>query len=102
MQGRFSPIQPHATPWTPAHQAPLSMMGLSRQEYWSGLPYPTPGDLPYPGVKSTSLRSPALAGRFSTTSTSLEALQEVGGTSVPYSLNSCSEETTDGVTIVPV
>ena len=42
-----------ATPWTVAHQAPLSM-GFSRQEYWSGLPSPSPGDLPHPfdnGVK---------------------------------------------------
>ena len=45
-----------ATPWTVAHQAPLSM-GFSRQEYWSGLPFPSPGDLPHPGIKR---RSPAL------------------------------------------
>ena len=45
-----------ATPWTVAHQAPLSM-GFSRQEYWSGLPFPSPGDLPHPGIKC---RSPAL------------------------------------------
>ena len=45
-----------ATPWTIAHQAPLSM-GFSRQEYWSGLPCPPPGDLPNPGIKP---RSPAL------------------------------------------
>ena len=44
------------TPWTVAHQAPLSM-GFSRQEYWSGLPCPPPGDLPDPGIKP---RSPAL------------------------------------------
>ena len=44
------------TPWTVAHRAPLSM-GFSRQEYWSGLPCPSPGDLPNPGVES---RSPAL------------------------------------------
>ena len=43
-------------PWTVAHQAPLSM-GFSRQEYWSGLPFPSPGDLPDPGIKP---RSPAL------------------------------------------
>ena len=45
-----------ATPWTVAHQAPLSM-GFSRQEYWSGLPFPSPGDLPDPGIKP---RPPAL------------------------------------------
>ena len=46
------------TQWTAAHQAPLSM-GFSRQEYWSGLPCPPPGDLPNPGIESTSLMSPA-------------------------------------------
>ena len=45
-----------ATPWTVAHQAPLSM-GFSRQEYWSGVPFPSPGDLPDPGFEP---RSPAL------------------------------------------
>ena len=52
-----------ATPWTVDHQAPLSM-GFPRQEYWSGLPFPSPGDLPDPGFKPTS---PALAGGFFTT-----------------------------------
>ena len=47
------------------HQAPLSM-GFSRQEYWSGLPFPAPGDISDPGTESTSLMSPALAGRFFT------------------------------------
>ena len=47
-----------ATPWTVVHQPPLSM-GFSRQEYWSGLPFPSPGDLPDPGIKTSSL---ALAG----------------------------------------
>ena len=54
------------TPWTVAHQAPLSMK-FSRQEYWSGLPFPSLGDLPNPGVEPTSLVSPALVGRFFTT-----------------------------------
>ncbi|CAI9158760.1 unnamed protein product [Rangifer tarandus platyrhynchus] len=57
-----------ATPWTAARQAPLPM-GFSRQEYWSGLPCPPPGDLPDPGIEPTSLMSPALAGGFFTTST---------------------------------
>ena len=48
-------------PWTIARQAPLSM-GFSRQEYWSGLPRPSPGDLPNPGIEPESLTSPALAG----------------------------------------
>ena len=47
------------TPWTATHQAPLSME-FSRQEYWSGLPIPIPGDLPDPGIKPMSSVSPAL------------------------------------------
>ena len=56
-----------------AHQAPLSM-GFSRQEYWSGLPFPPPWDHPNPGIEPASLMSPALAGRFFTTSITWEAL----------------------------
>ena len=56
-----------------AHQAPLSM-GFSRQEYWSGLPCPPPGDLPNPGIEPVSLTFPALAGGFFTTSATWEAL----------------------------
>ena len=48
-------------PWTAARQAPLST-GFSRQEYWSGLPFPSPGNLPSPGIEPPSLTSPALAG----------------------------------------
>ena len=55
-----------AMPWIVACQAPLSV-GFSRQEYWSGFPYPPPGDLPDPGIKPESLMSPALAGGFFTT-----------------------------------
>ena len=55
-----------------AHQVPLSM-GFSRQEYWSGLPCPPPGDLPNPGIKLESLTSPALAGRFFNTSATWKA-----------------------------
>lgn len=46
-------------------------MGFSQREYWSGLPGPPPGDLPDPGMEPASLKSPALAGMFSTTSLSL-------------------------------
>ena len=53
-------------PWTIAHQAPPSM-GFSRQEYWNGLSFPSPGDLLDPGIKPVSLVSPALAGGFFTT-----------------------------------
>ena len=56
-----------ATPWTIARQAPLSMK-FSWEEYWSGLPFPSPGDLPDPGIKPESLVPPALAGGFFTTS----------------------------------
>ena len=55
-----------ATPWTAARQAPLSMRP-PRQEYWSGLPFPPPGNLPDPGIKPVSSASPALAGQFFTT-----------------------------------
>ena len=58
-----SRIQLFAPLWTVTHQAPLSM-GFSRQVYWSGLPFPSPGDLPDPGIEP---ESPYLAGRFSTT-----------------------------------
>ena len=54
------------TSWTVARQAPLSME-FSRQEYWSGLSFPTPGDLPYPGIEPESLACPTLAGGFFTT-----------------------------------
>ena len=54
-----------ATPWSLACQAPLCMR-LSRQEYWSGLPFPLPGSLPDPGIKPASPVSPALAGGFFT------------------------------------
>ena len=60
------------TLWTEAQQAPLSV-GFSRQEYWSGLPFPPPGDLPDPEIKPTSPNSPALAGRFFTISATWEA-----------------------------
>ena len=57
----LSQVRLFPTPWTVAHQAPLSLR-FSRQEYWSGLPYPSPGDLPNPGIKPTSPTIPALAG----------------------------------------
>ena len=57
-----------ATPWIVACQAPLSME-FSRQEYWSGLPFPPPGDLPNPGIKPVSPTSPVLAGGFFATET---------------------------------
>ena len=59
----LSCVQLFGTPWTVAHQA-LLFMGFPRQEYWSGLPFPPPRDLPYPGMETESLLSDALAGRF--------------------------------------
>ena len=62
----LSHVQRLATPWAVAYLAPLSM-GFSRQEHWSGLPCPPPGDLLDPGIETTSLMSPALAPGFFTT-----------------------------------
>ena len=53
------------TPWTVACQVSLSV-GFPRQEYWGGLPFPPPGDLPNPGTEPVSPMSPVLAGRFFT------------------------------------
>ena len=69
---RFTRVRLFATPWTVARQAPLST-GFSRQEYWSGLPCPPPGDLPDSGIIPVSLPSPALAGSFFTASVTWEA-----------------------------
>ena len=70
----FSRVQLFVTLWTVAHQASLSM-GFSRQEYWSGLPCPSPGDLPDTGIKPTSLMSSALADGFFTTSATWNSQQ---------------------------
>ena len=59
MLSRFSRVRLSATLLTVAHQAPLSM-GFSRQEYWSGLPCPPPGDLPNPGIEPESPMAPTL------------------------------------------
>ena len=69
----FSLVQLFMTLWTVACQVPLSM-GFSRQEYWNGLPFPSPGDLPDPGIESACLTSPTLTGGFFTTSATWEAL----------------------------
>ena len=62
----FSRVRLFMTPWTVAHQVPLSVR-FSRHEYWSGLPFPSPRDFPDPGLKPASLAKTALAGRFFTT-----------------------------------
>ena len=80
-----------ATPWTVAHQAPLSL-GFSRQEYWSGLPCHPPGDLLNPGIKSMSLMSPALAARFFTASATWEAPKDTNY-QIKVSLNHSHEGT---------
>ena len=60
------------TVWTVAHQPPLSM-GFSRQKYWNGLPCPPLGNLPNSGIEPMPLTSPALAGKFFTSSATWEA-----------------------------
>ena len=55
----YSIVSDSVTLWTVAHQASLSM-GFSQQEYWCGLPFAPPGDVPYPGIEPTCLVSPAL------------------------------------------
>ena len=67
----LSHVQLLATPWTIAHQAPLSMR-FSRHEYWNGLTFLLQGIFPDPGIEPASIMSPALAGRFFTTSASWE------------------------------
>ena len=62
----LSCVQLFATPWTVVCYAPLSME-FSRQEYWSEWPFPTPEDIPNPGIEPTSLEFPALAGGLFTT-----------------------------------
>ena len=62
----LSRVHLFVTQWTVARQAPLSM-GFSRQEYWSGLPFPPPGDLPDPGMEPMPPASPALVDKFLTT-----------------------------------
>ena len=76
----FSHVQLRVTLRTAAYQASL-FMGVSRQEYWSGLSCPPPGNLSNPGIKLASLKSPSLAGRFFTTGTTWEAPQGLSHTS---------------------
>ena len=75
MKGKsLSRVLLFVTPWTASYQSPLSVR-FSRQEYWSGLPCSPPGDLPNPGIKPTSLTSPALAGGFFTTAAAAKSPQ---------------------------
>ena len=68
VHGVVQPLSPvySAIPWTIVHQAPLSM-GFPRQEYWSGLTFPSPGDPPDPGIETVSPESPALTDGLFTT-----------------------------------
>ena len=61
-----SVVSDSATPWTIAHHFPLSI-GFPRQEYWSGMPFPSPGDLPHPGIELLPPVSHELTGGFFTT-----------------------------------
>ena len=74
-----------ATPWTVARQAPLSM-GFSRQEYWSALLFPPPGNVPHPGMEPVSL---ALAGGFFITSATWEAHLYGSGTQLQNTVLTC-------------
>ena len=71
-----------ATSWTVARWAPLSM-GFPRQEYWSGLPFPTRRDLPNPGIKPMSLACPTLAGGFFTTNATWEIRKNIHTSALP-------------------
>ena len=63
VRGLVAVLPDSASPWTVAHQAPLSM-GLLSQEYWSGLPFPPSGNLPRPGIKPAALASPRVGRRI--------------------------------------
>ena len=83
-------VQLFATPWTVAGQALLSME-FSRQEHWSGLLFPSPGDLLNSGIKFESLASPALVGGFFTTAPPGKPGNQPGNVSVPPSLGTPSQ-----------
>ena len=72
----LSCVQLFVTPWMVASQAPLSIE-FSRQEHLGGLPFPTPGDLPNPGIELMSLAPSALTGRFFTIMPTVKSLLEV-------------------------
>ena len=79
----FSRVQLFSTPWTVGHQAALSM-GFPKQEYWSGLPGPPPGDLPDPGIKP---RSPALQADVLTSEPPGKPTKGVGGINYKVGIN---------------
>ena len=75
MLSHFSHIRLFVTPWNVAHQAPLSM-GSSRQEYWNGLPFPSPWNLPDRGIDKNITRASYVSYRFYTTSIIWKTLKE--------------------------
>ena len=79
----LSCVQLYVTLWTVAHQAPLST-GFPRQEYWTGLPFPSLGDLPDSGTERASLASPALAGSFFTTEPPEKPLSSLDSTELSF------------------
>ena len=81
----FSHAQLFVTPWTVARQAPLPM-GFSRQEYWSGLLFPSPGNLPHPGIEPVSL---GLAGGFFIISATWEAHSYGSGIHLQNTVSTC-------------
>ena len=91
---QLSCVRLFVTPWTVACQTPVSM-GFSRQEYWSRLPLPSPGDLPDLGMEPESPASPALAGRFFTTSATWEALS-IDGFLLAYQYTGWSTNASQG------
>ena len=74
----LSCVRLFVTLWTVARKSPLSV-GFSRQEYWNGLPPPPAEDLPDTGIEPASFKSPALAGKFFTTSTTWGSPLEISG-----------------------
>ena len=82
----LSRVQLFVIPWTVGHQAPLSLE-FSGQEYWSGLPFPLPGDLPNPGIKPAS---PALAGRLFTTEPPGKPLISIRANGLCIGTDSCT------------
>ena len=77
MLSHFNRVQLIAIPWTVALEAPL-FMEFSRQEYWNGLPFPSPGDIPNPEIEPKKEIEPALAGRFFATAPPGKPLSTLG------------------------
>ena len=86
----FSSVLLFATLWSVAHQAPLPM-GFSRQEYWSGLPYPPPGDLPNPGTEPRSSALQADSLPLSHNGDSFSNMKHSGGDSLLKPIHSVKQ-----------